>query len=71
LKVNPIKSTFTFVVLLLCLGTVETFAQPAPQSRILSGSVFTQQNELLPGVSIVVRTAAGELQSDSGKRRDP
>lgn len=42
-------------------------AEPAPQQggKILSGYILTQQDELLPNVSITVRAEAGELHTVS------
>ncbi len=39
--------------------------QTGDNERILSGYVFTQQNELLPGVSVIARSAAGEIRTTS------
>lgn len=45
----------------------EAFALPASQqgARVLAGSIITQQNELLPEVTIIVRSAVGDVRTIS------
>ena len=40
-------------------------AQQLPSTRTLSGTILTQQNERVAGVSILVRSAAGEQRAES------
>jgi outer membrane receptor protein involved in Fe transport len=48
------------------LDALNTLAQQSGKSeRILSGYIFTQQNELLPGVNVIARSASGEVRTVS------
>lgn len=50
------------------IRTVDEPASPARQGgggRTLSGSILTQQNELLPGVTVIARSASGEARTAS------
>lgn len=67
---NTPERILAALFLLVSLSAPAVFAQQTASNRILSGSIFTQQNELLPGVSVLVRSAAGELRTvsdDEGK----
>ncbi|MBX7169731.1 MAG: TonB-dependent receptor [Pyrinomonadaceae bacterium] len=50
-------------VLILAFFSFNTFAQNVSNSRIFSGVVVTPQFELVPGVSIEVKTSNGNLQT--------
>jgi outer membrane receptor protein involved in Fe transport len=47
--------------------TLDTLAAPTQQAdeRTLSGYILTQQNELLPGVTVIARSATGEVRTVS------
>ena len=51
------------------ISTQDALAAPPQQSgkneRILSGYILTQQNELLPGVTVIARFASGEVRTVS------
>ena len=51
------------------ISTQDTLAsslqQPGKDERLLSGYILTQQNELLPGVNVIARSASGEVRTVS------
>jgi hypothetical protein len=59
---------FSFSLILIFLSLFSVFAQEnqtASQTRLLSGTIVTQQFESVPNVSIEVRTADGKLNTVS------
>ncbi len=44
---------------------VSSGQQVGDNERIVSGSILTQQNELLPGVTVIARSASGEVRTVS------
>jgi outer membrane receptor protein involved in Fe transport len=66
LLVAPLRAQSPFSGSLV--GTIDTTGTRGRQTgggRILSGSILTQQNELLPGVNVVARSDAGEVRTTS------
>jgi outer membrane receptor protein involved in Fe transport len=63
---SPVVRIILAIVSVVCLAS--SLLAQGDATRVLSGRVVTQQGEAVPGVSIVVRTAAGEQQtvSDAG-----
>lgn len=50
------------------ISTPDTLALPHQQTsdaRALSGAIVTSKNELVPGVSVIVRSASGEQRAVS------
>ncbi|HKP71708.1 MAG TPA: TonB-dependent receptor, partial [Pyrinomonadaceae bacterium] len=54
-----------FILLIMLSLTVAVGAQAGRHTRTLSGTILTQQNEAVAGVSILVRSASGELRTES------
>jgi outer membrane receptor protein involved in Fe transport len=52
-------------LLFLLVSISEIFAQQTTGNRIFSGYILTQQNELLPNVTIIVRSSTSELRTTS------
>jgi outer membrane receptor protein involved in Fe transport len=67
--VNSLKNIVVSLLLLLSLNAealaAGTFAQQSAANRILSGYILTQQNELLPNVTVIVRSSTSELRTTS------
>lgn len=51
--------------LLSTVDAADTHARQEADGRVLSGSILTQQNELLPGVNVIVGSVSGELRTTS------
>jgi hypothetical protein len=39
--------------------------QPSPATRTLSGTILTPRNEVVPGVTLIVRSSRGDVQTQS------
>ncbi|HEX8423201.1 MAG TPA: TonB-dependent receptor [Pyrinomonadaceae bacterium] len=64
------KEELIRALILLVLFSLSTAgaAQQSPPTRTLSGTIITQQNETVAGVSILVRSASGEQRVESDAR---
>jgi hypothetical protein len=59
------KRSGIILLLMLSLPAVLASAQTARTTRTLSGTILTQRNETVAGVSILVRSASGEQRAES------
>src|SRR5262252_69925 len=51
------------VIVLAVAVNAQTGSQVSKGERVLSGEIVTQQNELLPGVSVIVRSDQGDIRT--------
>lgn len=62
---SPVRAQSTINI--SSIATIDALnpQQEGRMERVLSGSIFTQQNELLPGVTVIARSASGEVRTVS------
>ncbi|HEV7859590.1 MAG TPA: TonB-dependent receptor [Pyrinomonadaceae bacterium] len=56
------RPCFSLIMLILSLCPAASVLGQGKPARTLSGVVMTQQNEVVPGLTVLVRSAAGEAQ---------
>jgi outer membrane receptor protein involved in Fe transport len=62
---SRIFALFFILSLFFCPNATALTSTSVSPARILSGQILTQQNEALPAVTVIVRSASGELWTES------